>query len=242
MIEEKPGYIPIFRKFFNHYLWEESREFSKAEAWIDCIQMARYTESKKKKLMGGNLIEWGYGQFPASVRFLKERWGWGSNTKVENFLSLLESDDMIKIEKGQGQNVITLCNYSSYDIKNLEGKDSERTDQGQSKDRPRTDQGQNSKKGKKVKKDKNYIPTIFEVKEYFKQNGYDPEVAEKAFNMYNASIEDHPQRKYWRDSRDNPIKNWKLKMQGVWFKEENKLNGHDDFNPENAKRLQNSFR
>ncbi len=86
--------------------------------------------------------------------------------------------------------------------------------------------GSNASKVKesKIKESKGNIPTLPEVKEYFKSNGYDPSVAEKAFNIYNASIEDHPKRKYWRDSRDNIIKNWKLKMQSVWFKDENKIN------------------
>jgi len=75
-----------------------------------------------------------------------------------------------------------------------------------------------------IEKETEYIPTLLEVKKYFKSNGYDTSVAEKAFNIYNASIEDHPKRKYWRDSRDNIIKNWKLKMQSVWFKDENKIN------------------
>jgi hypothetical protein len=76
------------------------------------------------------------------------------------------------------------------------------------------------------KGDKSPIPSLSEVKEYFKQNGYKEEVAVKAFNIYNASVEDHPKRKYWRDSRDNLIKNWKLKMQSVWFKEENKASSN----------------
>ena len=135
---EETGYIPLFRKFFDHYLWEEDREFSKAEAWIDCIQMARYSRKKTKKFVGSKLIEWGYGQFPASIRFLKERWGWKSNTKVESFLSLLEADGMIKVDKGQGQSVITLCKYSDYDIRNIQDK----TPRGQGEDRGKTPRGQ----------------------------------------------------------------------------------------------------
>jgi len=152
-VEDRPGYIPIFRKFFDHYLWEEDREYSKAEAWIDCIQMARYKKSEKKKLVAGNLITWGYGQFPASVRFLKKRWSWGSNTKVKNFLEMLESDDMIKVKKEQGQNIVTLCNYSKYDIKNK----GEKTGKGQRKDEGKTQSEQNSKKDKKGNKGKNSL-------------------------------------------------------------------------------------
>lgn len=155
MSKGEGGYIPIFRKFFDHYLWEEKREFSKAEAWIDCIQMARYKEDKKKKLIAGNLIEWGYGQFPASIRFLRERWGWGSNTKVVNFLELLEKDNMIKLEKEQGQNIVTLCNYSTYDIKNISEKDTKKTERRRTKDREKTERRQNSNKDNKGKKEKN---------------------------------------------------------------------------------------
>jgi hypothetical protein len=68
-----------------------------------------------------------------------------------------------------------------------------------------------------------FIPSLEEVKNYFSSNGYSPKVAERAYSMYQTSVEDHPKRKYWRDSRDNPIKNWKLKMQSVWFKDENKI-------------------
>jgi len=163
IMDEKVGYIPIFRKFFDHYLWDEEREFSKAEAWIDCIQMARYKKSKKKKLIAGNLIEWGYGQFPASIRYLRNRWGWGSNSKVTNFLSMLESDDMVKVSNEQGQNIITLCNYDTYDIKNGYSKDTKKTPSEQGKDTGKTDKGQNSKKGNKDNKG-NISPLISEYK------------------------------------------------------------------------------
>ena len=79
-----------------------------------------------------------------------------------------------------------------------------------------------SKEKERKEADKSAIPTLSQVQDYFTENGYSKSLATKAFNMYNASIEDHPKRKYWRDSRDNLIKNWKLKMQSVWFKEENK--------------------
>ena len=77
------------------------------------------------------------------------------------------------------------------------------------------------KKSKEEEADKSAIPSLQDVRNYFDENGYDPDVGEKAFNIYNASLEDHPNRRYWRDSRDNLIKNWKMKMRSVWFKPEN---------------------
>jgi hypothetical protein len=60
-----------------------------------------------------------------------------------------------------------------------------------------------------------YTPFIDEVIIYFTENGYTKESAVKAFNYY--------QENNWKDSRNNQVKNWKKKMQGVWFKEENKI-------------------
>ena len=54
-------------------------------------------------------------------------------------------------------------------------------------------------------------PTLKEVEDYFYQNGY--QNARKAFEYYSVAN--------WHDSSGKPIKNWKQKMQGVWFREEN---------------------
>lgn len=73
---------------------------------------------------------------------------------------------------------------------------------------------------KKLKKDipkkKTFTPpTIQEVKEYFKEKGYNEYAAEKAFNYYSVNN--------WIDSKGNEIKSWKQKMIGVWFNDENKI-------------------
>ena len=73
-------------------------------------------------------------------------------------------------------------------------------------------------KGKEIKKEKkenNFIfPTISEVVGYFVENGYTQVAGEKAFRFYNEAN--------WVDSKGNKVRNWKQKMQGVWFKDENK--------------------
>ena len=56
-------------------------------------------------------------------------------------------------------------------------------------------------------------PTIEDVKLYFKQNRYTENSAIRAFNFYDVAN--------WHDSKGNKVKNWKQKMQSVWFKEEN---------------------
>lgn len=65
------------------------------------------------------------------------------------------------------------------------------------------------------KKKKGFTPPkIEDVILYFEENGYKKEAAIKAFNYYNVAN--------WFDSKGNKIKSWKQKMQGVWFKPENK--------------------
>ena len=58
-------------------------------------------------------------------------------------------------------------------------------------------------------------PTLSDVQSYFQENGYSLESATKAFNYYDIA--------QWKDSKGNKVKSWKQKMQGVWFKEENKI-------------------
>jgi len=70
----------------------------------------------------------------------------------------------------------------------------------------------------KVSKGNIYIPpTLENVIEYFKENGYSEQVAKKAFKYYDSGN--------WTDSKGNKVKNWKQKMIAVWFKDENKING-----------------
>lgn len=57
-------------------------------------------------------------------------------------------------------------------------------------------------------------PLLSDVQDYFKENGYSIESANKAYNYYASSN--------WVDSKGDKVKSWKQKMIGVWFKEENK--------------------
>lgn len=57
-------------------------------------------------------------------------------------------------------------------------------------------------------------PTLQDVISYFSESGYSEIVGEKAWRYYDSSN--------WKDSNGKQIKNWKQKMIGVWFKDENK--------------------
>lgn len=79
-------------------------------------------------------------------------------------------------------------------------------------------------------------PTIEEVKEYFSENGYNEETANKMFKSY--SVAD------WHDSKGNKIKNWKQKAINVWFTEENKINKSNEktFSNNRADKNESTYR
>lgn len=56
-------------------------------------------------------------------------------------------------------------------------------------------------------------PTVEEVEMFFEANGYTQESARKAYAYYADGN--------WRDSKGNPVLNWKQKCRAVWFKPEN---------------------
>jgi hypothetical protein len=66
----------------------------------------------------------------------------------------------------------------------------------------------NKRKGNRI------LPTQEQVITYFKENGFSNSSAIKAFKYYSEAD--------WKDSNDKPVLNWKQKMRGVWFKDENK--------------------
>jgi hypothetical protein len=73
---------------------------------------------------------------------------------------------------------------------------------------------QDPRKEKKIKEKKDIYPTLDEVAFFFKENGYTMEAGIKAFHYYNEAD--------WKDRDGKKVKNWKQKMRGVWFKDENK--------------------
>ena len=71
-----------------------------------------------------------------------------------------------------------------------------------------------------IHKEKARRPVVFkpsaleEVEKYFKEHGYGPELAKRAWEGYEVNN--------WIDTKGNQIRNWKQKMIQVWFTEEHK--------------------
>ncbi|HJG00070.1 MAG TPA: hypothetical protein K8V61_12375 [Bacteroides clarus] len=107
------GFLRLSRRFFSNEMWNEARTFSSCEAWLDLIQSARFEATPRKESIGGREISYSRGQYPASIRFLSQRWKW-SEKKVRSFLVHLRKKGMITVECSQGMNLITLCKYEEY--------------------------------------------------------------------------------------------------------------------------------
>lgn len=105
------GYIKLSRKYFDNPLWTEPRVYSRAEAWIDLIQSAKF--EAQSLILDGRAIEVQRGEIVASRRYLEIRWKW-SNTKVDNFIKLLVDQGMISKRNAKGNTVLTLTNFSTY--------------------------------------------------------------------------------------------------------------------------------
>ncbi|MDR2057654.1 MAG: hypothetical protein LBP83_05125 [Dysgonamonadaceae bacterium] len=133
------GYIKLNRKFFQSFLWNEAREYSKAKAWVDLIQLARFEASTE--IINGKVIEVQRGELPASRRFLELRWRWGS-TQVSNFLKMLSNLGMINRRTNQGQTIIKLLNYDVYNDTQTTDKPPNKpaTNQRQTSDKPEANQ------------------------------------------------------------------------------------------------------
>lgn len=105
------GWIKLHRSIQDHWIYQEKRKFSKYEAWLDLIMMANHDDNKT--VIDNELIEVKRGQKITSIRNLCERWRW-SNTKVTQFLKLLQGDGMATIKSDTKKTAITIEKYGVY--------------------------------------------------------------------------------------------------------------------------------
>jgi len=241
------GWIKLHRRV------KESKVFANPEIlklWLLCLCKANHSHTWVHLDGISDPVEVHPGQFITGRYTLHREYYPTAGEKnkdpltVWRWLKKLEQWGNVNIKANNKYSVIEVVNWDLY--QNFENSDQENEQQANNGRTPdehqvNTNNNDNNDDNDREEADKSAIPTLSEVREYFNSNGYDPDIGEKAFNVYQASIEDNPKRKYWRDSRDNVIKNWKLKMQSVWFKPENKLQEKEGFNPENAKKFAEGF-
>lgn len=210
MENKSTGYIAIFRSLKTHWLWEDP---TKLKWWLDILLSVNYSD--QKVLIKSTLIECKRGQ---SIRSL-ETWatGWRTTKKtVQTFFKILQSDGMIQVENLKTTTRLTVCNYDSYNSSvNGSDHDMETLPTPRRKRNLHPNNKGNNDNNENNDNNKFVPPSLYDVRCYFYENGYKDESAVTAFNHYDVAD--------WHDSKGTKVKNWKQKMQSVWFKPENKI-------------------
>ena len=152
---------------------------------------------------------------PINTKVLKKQLS--INKRLDKIWFFMEEIELISNRNGETFNE-QLLNYSKkYQIKKEKSakRISEwREKQSVSENVTRSENVRNASKVNKSKV-KVYIPQLDEVIKFFLDNGFKSEAGIKAWNYYNESG--------WIDSNGKRVLNWKQKIRGVWFKDENKI-------------------
>lgn len=105
---ERPGFIAVYRKIQDHWLWEDKERFY---AWMDILLSAQFHDSKV--LIGGNTITVPRGSWFVSLKTLETRWSWSRN-KTRAFIRTLVSDGMLTTKRTPKGMLLTVVNYEVY--------------------------------------------------------------------------------------------------------------------------------
>jgi hypothetical protein len=113
------GWISLHRGWRDNPIFRG--EFSRADAWIWLIENACWKPTCAR--IKSQTVELQRGELSFAQRFMAEKWGW-SKSRVDRFIADLRDEGMIETRSkigattdhnaGQGQAIITICNYIKY--------------------------------------------------------------------------------------------------------------------------------
>ena len=112
------GTINVARSIFDHPMFDDGRPLSPREAWLWLISNAAWRPLQVMVRNGRSqqLIRLERGQLTYSRAFLRKAWSWKSDKSVRTFLAKLRQEQMIDLQTGQLQTIITVCNYSAFQL------------------------------------------------------------------------------------------------------------------------------
>ena len=131
------GWISLYRSVRDHWIWTHDKTFDYAHAWIDLLLDVNHEE--RKVIIEGRPVIIGRGQKWTSIRTLAERWGWSRN-KVQRFLSVLQADGMLNLERTENGTLLTVVKYDDFQVQ----RDTKGTLKGQQRDTKGTLKGRNN--------------------------------------------------------------------------------------------------
>ena len=192
------GWIKLHRKLIN---WEWYCMSEMVHLFLHLILIANH---KPKKWQS---IEIGRGQLATGRIRLSKETGLSEQT-IRTCLRRLKSTNEITIKSTSRFSIITICNYDSYNLGEIESN--QLNNQQSTSNQPAINQQLTTNKNvKNVKKEKNvkkFIPpSVQEVKDFIKANpelsNIDPVDFWKGYNDGD-----------WYDTHGKPVRNWKLKL------------------------------
>jgi len=170
------GWISLHRKILENPILNRSRVYSNFEAWIWLLLKANHKDNKF--MLGSELVKVKKGSMITSQKKLCKQFRWG-NSKLRSFLKVLQKDKMLLLETNTQSTQITICNYDTYQDKQISNKP--QTNHKQTANKLRTNTNNN------VNNDNN-VNNIITNKEYLEKYGY---------NMLKAFVD------YWTEKNSS---------------------------------------
>jgi len=212
------GWIKLWRKSIdsglikNHNVWI---------FWTYCLLKANH-EKDYKQVVGFQEIVLQPGQFIFGRKKAAGETGL-SEQQIRTCLTFLKKYENLTIKTTNKFSIVSIINWGRYQYK--ENEINQQSNQHVTSSQPASNHKQEHKniiteeEKKKKPKKKFTPPTKEETQQYFFNNGYTKKSGLKAWQYYDAGN--------WKDSTGKPVKSWKQKMRGVWFKDENKINNNE---------------
>ena len=113
------GWISLHRKILNNPILSNNRIYSRMEAFIFLLLKANHKDNDV--VVGTTLYKVNEGSLITSQKKLCIEFKWG-NSKLRNFLKLLVNADMIEVKTETKLTRITICNYCTYQNKQIDSK------------------------------------------------------------------------------------------------------------------------
>jgi len=189
------GYIKMHRKILD---WEWYTDVPVKTVFIHLLLKANH---KEKTWHGEQIKE---GEVVTGRKQLAIETGL-SEQEVRTALKKLKKTHEISTSKVTNRySILTVCNYSTYQNNNSAINHQSTTNPPASNQQATTTKNDKNEKNEKKKRVRRFIPpTLTDIEQYIKDNGYSVEA--KVF--YNYFTEGN-----WVDSKGNKVKNWKQKI------------------------------
>lgn len=204
------GYIKLHRGWRDNPIFKG--EFSRADAWVWLLENACWRETKAR--IKGEIVTLQRGELTFSIRFMADAWGW-SKSRVERFLCDLRAESMIETRSkigtsaghkaGQGQSILTICNYAKYQDRDGLERDNDSAEIGTSAGQARDKE----EEGKEDKKEKESGTTHAFFGRTIRLNARDLAQWERVYSAIpDIKAELNTIDAWWQGQSDPKPKNW----------------------------------